>query len=211
MADESINSTKTFEVVTDKEGIQYRRTIAHLPSYYRTDVNEKFLSSTLDQIIQKGKLDRLDGYIGRLDAYTRSITDRYLTATTKSRTSYQLEPTVTYTDKDTSSISPQDQVKFTATYDDYINQLKYLNAPVDNHDDLTKEKTYSWNPFVDLDKLINYREYFWLPNGPSSIKIDSNATNAQTEISVKNLTADGSTISAYLFSTRPAENNPAIT
>ena len=211
MADESINSTKTFEVVTDKEGIQYRRTIAHLPSYYRTDANEKFLSSTLDQIIQKGKLDRLDGYIGRLDAYTRSITDRYLTATTKSRTSYQLEPTVTYTDKDTSSISPQDQVKFTATYDDYINQLKYLNAPVDNHDNLTKEKTYSWNPFVDLDKLINYREYFWLPNGPSSIKIDSNATNAQTEISVKNLTADGSTISAYLFSTRPAENNPAMT
>ena len=101
MADKSIDSTKTFEVVTDKEGIQYRRTIAHLPSYYRTDANEKFLGSTLDQIIQKGKLDRLDGYIGRLDAYTRSISDRYLTATTKSRTSYQLEPTVTYTDKDT--------------------------------------------------------------------------------------------------------------
>ena len=139
MADESINSTKTFEVVTDKEGIQYRRTIAHLPSYYRTDVNEKFLSSTLDQIIQKGKLDRLDGYIGRLDAYTRSITDRYLTATTKSRTSYQLEPTVTYTDKDTSSISPQDQVKFTATYDDYINQIKYLNAPVDKRKNIFME------------------------------------------------------------------------
>ena len=36
-----------------------------------------------------------------------------------------------------------------------VNQLKYFNAPVDNQDRLTKEKVYSWNPSVDLDKIIN--------------------------------------------------------
>ena len=115
MADNSIDSTKRYEVVTDKGGRQYRRTVAHLPSYYRTDANQKFLSSTLDQVVQKGKLERLDGYIGRLDAYTRNISDKYLTATSSKRQQYQLEPTITIKDKDTSSINPQDKIKFTAT------------------------------------------------------------------------------------------------
>ena len=109
------------------------------------DSSQRFLGSTLDPIIQKGDLKRLDGYIGRLDAYTRSASDRYLEATTPDRTAYQFEPAVTYVDQDTSSINPEDQVKFTATYDDFLNQLKYFNAPVDNQDRLTKEKVYSWN------------------------------------------------------------------
>ena len=205
MADNSIDSTKRYEVVTDKGGRQYRRTVAHLPSYYRTDANQKFLSSTLDQVIQKGKLERLDGYIGRLDSYTRNIADKYLEASTSNRQQYQLEPAITIKDTDTSSINPQDKIKFTATYDDYINQLKYFNAPVDNHDRLTKEKTYSWNPYVDMDKLVNYREYYWVPNGPAGIQVKS-GSSAKTEIQVKNL-AQG----AYNFSTHPGKNNPNIT
>ncbi|SVA95912.1 uncharacterized protein METZ01_LOCUS148766, partial [marine metagenome] len=211
MADEAINSEKRYEVVTDKEGREYRRTIAHLPNYYRTDANDKFLSSTLDPLVQKGNLKRIDGYIGRLDAYTRDISDVYLQATTQKRTQYQLEPTVTISDIDTASTTPEDKIKFTATYDDFINQLRYFNAPIDNHDRLTKEKIYSWNPYVDLDKLINYREYYWLPNGPSAIAIKTIATGSTTEISVKNLTADGSTVSAYVFSTQEAKSNPSIT
>ena len=182
MADNSIDPTNTFEVVKDNSGTTYRRSVAHLPGYYRTDSNQRFLGSTLDPIIQKGDLKRLDGYIGRLDAYTRSASDRYLEATTPDRTAYQFEPAVTYVDQDTSSINPEDQVKFTATYDDLLNQLKYFNAPVDNQDRLTKEKVYSWNPSVDLDKIINYREYYWVPNGLTSIPISEIAQNTTTEI-----------------------------
>ena len=206
MADNSIDSTKRYEVVTDKNGREFRRTVAHLPHYYRTDANEKFLSSTLDPAIQKGKLDRLDGYIGRLDSYTRSISDNYLNATTKSRTQYQLEPTVTISDIDTSSIAPEDRIKFSATYDDLINQLGYFNAPVDNHDRLTKEKTYSWNPYVDLDKLVNFREYYWLPNGPAAILVDKIAEGSTTEIAVT-----VPKVGVYRFSTYEAKDNPAIT
>ena len=115
MADNSIDPTNTFEVVKDNSGTTYRRSVAHLPGYYRTDSNQRFLGSTLDPIIQKGDLKRLDGYIGRLDAYTGSASDRYLEATTPDRTAYQFEPAVTYVDQDTSSINPEDQVKFTAT------------------------------------------------------------------------------------------------
>ena len=74
MADKEINATANQEVVI-QDGNTYRRSIAHLPAFYRTDSNTRFLSSTLDPLIQKGGLDRLDGFIGRQDAYTRMSTD----------------------------------------------------------------------------------------------------------------------------------------
>ena len=205
MADNSTNALTNNEVV--KQGTnEYRRTVQHLPAFYRTDANQRFLASTLDPLVQKGALERLDGFIGRQDAYTRSVTDRYLPATSQDRFAYQLETAVTYTDKDTTSINPEDQVKFTGTYDDYINQIKYFGGKVNNHDRLNKEIVYSWNPAIDYDKLINYREYYWIPEGPGTIEIDAVGPNAVVEYSVENL-AQG----AYNFTHRENENNPILT
>jgi len=206
MADRPLDSQSNYDVVTDENGVTLRRSVAHLPTFYRTDVNERFLSSTLDQLIQPGSLVRLDGYIGRRDSYTRLITDKFIESGIEDRDSYQLEPTVTYTDKDTSSINPEDQVKFTATYDDYINQIKFFGGNVSNHDRLNKEKVYSWDPAIDFDKLINYREYYWLPEGPNPILIANNGTNTVSEITV---THTGQ--SAYNFGIYPGINNPSIT
>ena len=205
MADNQINSSTNNEVVKQGNN-EYRRTVQHLPAFYRTDTNQRFLASTLDPLVQKGSLERLDGFIGRQDAYTRNVNDRYIDATSRDRFAYQLEPAITYTDKDTTSVNPEDQVKFTATYDDYINQLKYFGAKVDNHDRLNKELVYSWNPAIDYDKLINYREYYWIPEGLPSIEIDSVGPGAVAEYDVVNL-AKG----AYNFNHRPNEDNPTIT
>lgn len=205
MADNPTNALTNNEVVKQGDN-EYRRTVQHLPAFYRTDANQRFLSSTLDPLVQKGSLERLDGFIGRQDAYTRQIDDRYIGATSRDRYAYQLEPTVTYTDRDTTSVNPEDQVKFTGTYDDYINQIKYFGGKVNNHDRLNKETVYSWNPAIDYDKLVNYREYYWMPDGPSSIEIDSVGPNAVVEYSVENQ-AQG----AYNFTHRENENNPILT
>ena len=205
MADNPTNALTNNEVV--KQGTnEYRRTVQHLPAFYRTDANQKFLSSTMDPLVQKGALERLDGFIGKQDSYTRKIDDRYISATSRDRFAYQLEPTVTYIDKDTTSVNPEDQVKFTGTYDDYINQIKYLGGKVNNHDRLNKGIVYSWNPAIDYDKLVNYREYYWIPEGPGSIEIDAVGPNAVVEYAVENL-AKG----AYNFSHRENENNPILT
>ena len=210
MADNPINALSNSEVVKQGDN-EYRRTVQHLPAFYRTDSNQRFLSSTLDPLVQKGALERLDGFIGKQDAYTREVTDRYLGATSRDRFAYQLEPTVTYTDRDTTSVNPEDQVKFTGTYDDYINQIKYLGGKVTNHDRLNKETVYSWNPAMDIDKLVNYREYYWVPNGPDAIEIDSVGTGAEAEYKVTALADDGSTGTGYAFSHLEEERNPEIT
>ena len=211
MADKETNSKLNQVVVKqDKGKTEIRRTVQHLPAFYRTDSNQRFLSSTMDQLVQKGSLQRLDGFIGKQDAYTRKVTDRYLTATSSDRFAYQLDPAVTYTDKDTTSINPEDQVTFTATYDDYINQIKYLGGKNNNHDRLNKETVYSWNPAIDYDKLINYREYYWMPNGPNAIEIDALGT-ATAEYKVAPWPTDGSSTGAWNFTHREDERNPVLT
>ena len=204
MADQTTNSLTNQEVVRQGTA-ELRRTVQHLPAFYRTDTNQRFLASTMDALVQKGSLERLDGYVGRQDAYTRKASDRYLTATSRDRFAYQLEPAVTYTNRDTTSVNPEDQVKFTGTYDDYINQIKYFGGKIDNHDRLNKEKIYSWNPAVDYDKLINYREYYWLPEGPNAIEIDSVGTGAVAEYKVTNVNQG-----AYNFSIQDGTDNPIL-
>ena len=206
MADTPTKSTANSPTFKDKNGTVIRRSIAHLPAFYRTDANERFLSSTIDQLIQPGQLQRLDGFIGREYSYTRDTSkDKYLTATSTDRKNYQLEPTVTYTDQDTSSVNPEDQVKFTGTYDDYINQIKFFGGLTDNHDRLNKEKVYAWNPAIDYDKLVNYREYYWVPDGPNAILISSVGTGTTTEIDVENNAAG-----AYNFNIKDNTDNPTI-
>ena len=39
-----------------------------LPNYYRTDVNNKFIQATIDQLSQKGTAKKVTGYIGRQNA-----------------------------------------------------------------------------------------------------------------------------------------------
>src|SRR5210317_310372 len=188
MADNPTNALPNNEVVKQGNN-EYRRTVQHLPAFYRTDTNQRFLASTMDPLVQKGALERLDGYIGRQDAYTRTVSDRYITATSRDRFAYQLEPAVTYTDRDTTSVNPEDQVKFTATYDDYINQIKYLGGKVNNHDRLNKEVVY-----------------YWIPEGPGAIEIDSVGPSAVVQYSVTN-----NSQSAYEFTHRENENNPILT
>ena len=210
MADNPTNSITNQEVIKQGDR-ELRRTVQHLPAFYRTDSNQRFLSSTLDPLVQKGALERLDGYVGRQDAYTRVINDRYVGATSRDRFAYQLEPAVTYTDRDTTSINPEDQVKFTGTYDDYINQIKYFGGKVNNHDRLNKAKVYSWNPAIDYDKLVNYREYYWMPNGPNAIEIDGAGTGAVAEYKVSAWPDDGSSALAYNFPHKENERNPILT
>ena len=69
-----------------------RKSVNFLPTYYRTDKNLKFLSSTLDQLISPPQLERLNGYIGSKITPTYKTTDQYIAAPQPLRDKYQLEP-----------------------------------------------------------------------------------------------------------------------
>lgn len=178
-----------------------RKSIDFLPKYFKTDTNAKFLGATIDQLISQGNVDKINAYIGRKFTETYSASDSYIDEISTERANYQLEPALVIKDS-------LDNVSFFKDYNDYINQIKFFNAPADNHSVLNSQEYYAWNPHVDWDKLVNYREYYWLPNGPQVISISGQSTEIESTYTIT--VADDGNNRAYVFSPDGLTRNPNL-
>lgn len=154
------------------------KTVNLLPEYLQTEKNSKFLSSTLDQILQPTQLERIDGYIGsKLTPTYVSTSDIYISESLPLRRNYQLNPAVVVND---SLGNVQDVIAL----DDLINEITIKGGITNNLDRLFRSEFYSYNPQIDLDKLVNYQQYYWLITGPETVTI------ANTSIEVIDVSTD---------------------
>jgi hypothetical protein len=136
-----------------------------LPEFLRTTKNSKFLSSTIDQLIQKPQLERLDGYIGSTNARTYKVGDTYISEALPLRKNYQLDPALIVKDA-TGTIND------VVGLDDLVNEINLYGGSTDNFDRLFRSEFYSYNPHIGWDKFVNYQQYYWLVTGPDTINID---------------------------------------
>jgi len=177
-----------------------RKSSAFLPRFFRTEANNKFLQATLDQLIQPGVAEKLNGFYGRRDAKAFSSKDSYVPDVSSNRENYQFEPAVVVKDN-------LDNVDFYKDYTDYINQIKFFNGNVDNHSRLNAQETYAWNPNVDWDKLVNFREYYWAPTGPISVPVRGQGKEVVSTYTVTLAEDDDNT--SYVFNST-LEKNPTL-
>jgi hypothetical protein len=157
------NDQNEFPINPDGEN-EKRTSLSHLPRYFRTPANKKFLTSTLDQLTQPGVVEKLNSYYGRKDAKAFTQDDNYVGDVSKQREDYQLEPAVVLKDN-------VDNVNFYKDYNDYINQLRSFGNNNKDHSKINAQEYYAWNPHIDWDKFVNFREYYWLPSGPQVLPI----------------------------------------
>ena len=61
-----------------------------LPKYFRTTSNKKFLSATLDPLIQDGQIEKINGYLGRKTSKAFRTSDNYIPDISDERQNYQL-------------------------------------------------------------------------------------------------------------------------
>lgn len=179
-----------------------RRTVDLLPEIFRTTTNQQFLGATLDQLTQEPSFRRTQGFVGRRVGPGVNPNDQYVAEPSKIRQDYQLEPGVVFFRKDTN------QATDAITYPGMIDALDVAGAETSRQDRLFEEQYYSWDPFVDLDKFVNYSQYYWLPNGPDSV--DVSATIYPTTDAWQVTRTDSNGIDAYTLSDL-SENNPTIT
>ena len=132
---------------------RYTRTLDLLPEIFQTETNEKFLNATLDQIVQRPQLRRVEGFVGRRTGLGVSGKDSYVLEQDQERAAYQLEPTITY--KKTNSKETHDFL----TYPGIVDALQVAGANVQRHDRLFDAEYYSWDPYVDYDKHVNFSQY----------------------------------------------------
>lgn len=142
-----------------------RRIIELLPTALQTETMTKFFAATVDHLLQPESVEFQAGYIGSKPSYYNSTTDYYASEPTKTRRDYQLPITATSVDLASGIVN---NIMF---YDDIVGLLKFHGANVSNHSRLFDEEYYSWAPPIDLDKLLNYTKYLWVPDGPSIITL----------------------------------------
>ena len=172
-----------------------------LPRYFRTPANQKFLSATLDQLTQPGVAEKVSGYLGRKTAKAFQPNDNYIEDVSPARESYQLEPSVVLKDD-------LDNVTFYKDYNDFINQIEAFGGNTKQISDLNSAEYYAWNPNLDWDKFVNYREYFWLPTGPTSVDIFGKSREVQSTYTVT--LEDQVDNSVYKFSPPGLTPNPTL-
>lgn len=172
-----------------------------LPKYFRSEVNRKFLQSTLDQLTQPGVAEKLNGYFGREISKAYNVNDNYIGDTSESRKNYQFEPAVLIKDN-------LNNVTFFKDYNDYLNQIKNFGGNIDNQEILNSQEFYAWNPNIDWDKFTNFREYFWLPYGPLTIRIAGQSRGIESTISVS--LADNIDNRSFIFSSDSLVQNPTL-
>lgn len=182
-------------------GDQNRETHNLLPKYFRTDANKKFLSSTLDQMTTPGVAEKVNAFVGRRYAKSSTSLDSYLDDVSEDRKNRQFEPVVLYTDE-------LGNVEFVKGYDDYINQIANFKGSVSNHSLANSQEYYTWDPHIDWDKFVNFREYYWLPLGPSPVGIAGQSKDIVSTYTVELDTTDG--VKSYVFTPNGFTKNPRL-
>ena len=173
-----------------------RKTLNFLPIVFQTDTNNKFLSATLDQLVTEPNLTSLYGYIGRKFAPTFKNGDSYVAEHTALRQNYQLEPSVIIKNK-------QGEVTFFASYIDFLNKLKYYGGYINNQSRLFSSEYYTFDPHISYDKFVNFSQYYWLPNGPDAVVVESTGIELDVTYSV---TRDVNT-GKYIFTNKGVVDN----
>ena len=183
-----------------KSQLPIRKTSELLPQIFQTPTNDKFLSGVVDPLVQPGSLEKIVGYIGKRYGKTYRGQDTYLDSDETLRSRYQLETGVVVKNKDKDSIE-----KF-YDYLDVKNQLKFFGNDSERDDLFCTHEHYSWEPPINWDMFINYREYYWQPSGPPSIKVFGQNDEVQATYRVSLGTGP-----VFIFAPDGFTNNPTIT
>jgi hypothetical protein len=155
---------------------QNKKSTNFLPEFLRTEKNSKFLASTIDQFNQTPQIERIDGFVGsKITPSFDPQRDFYLNDSFPLRKNYQLEPALVFRNNES-------KITDVVSFDDLINEIGIRYKNNQNLDKLFRSKIYSYDPLIDWDKLINYDQYYWLPEGAALIVINSPGIDVERDI-----------------------------
>ena len=167
-----------------------KKTSNFLPTIFQTDVNNKFLSATMDQLVTEPNLRNIYGYIGRTFAPTYKNKDSYVIENSANRQKYQLEPSIVVRNE-------QKEITFFAGYNDILNKIEYYSGLTANHDRLFDGEYYSFDPQISFDKFVNFSQYYWLKDGPDPVDVNTSGVDLEKTFTVTR----NANISRYNFIT----------
>jgi hypothetical protein len=142
-----------------------------LPAVLQTSAIKNFFESTVEQLFSKSNAEIINGFIGDKNLDNHKSSGVFIQEPTATREFYSLAPVV-----NTINVSTG-QSENLIFFDEMIDTLKTYGVDVRNQNKLFGEMYYSYMPPVNVDKLVNYQEYYWSPQGPRTIDIRGSLEN----------------------------------
>ena len=135
-----------------KEYVGTRNVTGLLPEIFRTDVNKRFLDSTLEQLMSTGSLQAINHYVGE-KTHTRKNSDSYVE---DGRTSDPYQFTPGLVNKDSAG-----RVTNALAYDDLLHNMNFSDVQLNQNSRVFDEEGYTLDLPINIDMFINYHTYFW--------------------------------------------------
>ena len=130
------------------------KTSDFLPSVFQTNVNKRWLDSTLDQMVSKGDLKSLEGYFGQISGKCATSQDPYLSLKNKTA----LSPAIV-------TRKPDGTIDNKLLFSD-IESANRNNFSEYNYNSAYASSIYGYHPPIDVDKFLNFINYYWIEELP---------------------------------------------
>ena len=176
------------------------KTLTFLPSIFETETNDKFLNATLDQLVTEPNLVAINGYVGRKFTPGYEGITSYIREPSTLRADYQLEPTTVVKNE------TDDSVDFYGTYPELLQKIQFFGGNVADPNRLFSSEYYTYDPKIDLDKFINFGQYYWLPDGPNTVEVTQGTASTDLTYYVY----PDNSANVYNFSEYQTVSNPDI-
>lgn len=130
-----------------------KKDITDLSSLYPIDIRNDFIDSLNETIFNRQLTNQKYSYaIGAIGDDNLSSSIRNILENTEYKQHNQLQPLL-------SSISNPNSDFM--TWKDFLTKMRQQDIHVDNLDEWATVHQFNWVPPIDIDKLVNFRDYYW--------------------------------------------------
>ena len=122
-----------------------------LPEPLQSDVNLSLFDNVFNRYLTKQEIEKVAGYIGR--GNPNAIRSRQIREDDVHRQAYQLQP-IPY--------AKLGSVEHMTSWVDMQKELERLGVDIEEFYKWGATQKFNWVPPIDINKIINYRDYYWV-------------------------------------------------
>ena len=139
--------------------------VNQLPVVLQTKAIKNFFEATVEQLYSEANITPINGFIGKKTGDDAGVSGAFIEENTADRKQYNLVPAVNNLNPLTGE---SENLMF---YDEFIDTLNVYGVTTTNHNRIFGSRYRVFMPPIDIDKFINFQEYYWHPTGPTRITI----------------------------------------
>lgn len=147
----------------------------YLPEVYRSNIGTSVFDAAFNRHLTKDDTSRVTGFVGEKN--NNATVDRRIKESTPHRQAFQLAPTM-YSNVGTEESS----LSFKA----FLQQLSLMGVDTNRLDTWGSTLQFNWVPPVNVDMLVNFKDYFWRPANPTAqpqyLTIENRCNKARSKV-----------------------------